>query len=328
MNQKNVLVTGGAGYIGSHTCKELKKSGYLPIVFDNLSTGRADFVKWGPFFHGDLLNRRDLSRVFQEYQIDTVMHFAGKAYVHESVRNPLEYYKENIGGAVNLLDIFIRNNGKKFVFSSSCATYGESTSTFINEEDKQDPVNPYGFTKLAVEQLILNLKFVHGFNYAILRYFNAAGADEDLEIGELHEPETHVIPLMIQALRKSEEFQIFGSDYDTADGTAIRDYTHVSDLAEAHISSLNYISESRNDLICNLGSGNGVSTLGLARKMKELKPEFKYKYAERRKGDPSRLVADNSRSRERLGLSYQKSNIENILHSAISWNKTIAPDKI
>jgi UDP-glucose-4-epimerase GalE len=326
--QKFVLVTGGAGYIGSHTCKELFNNGYTPIVFDNLSTGSADFVKWGPFFQGDLQNLGEIDKVFQQYHIDTVMHFAAKAYVHESVRNPLEYYKENIGGAVNLLDVFIRNKGKKFVFSSSCATYGESKSNLIREEDKQVPVNPYGFTKLAVEQLILNLKFIHGFNYAILRYFNAAGADQDLEIGELHEPETHVIPLMIQALRKSEEFQIFGSDFDTPDGTAIRDYTHVSDLAEAHISALNYISESRNDLICNLGSGNGVSNLGLAIKMKELEPEFKYKYTERREGDPSRLVADNSRSRERLALSYQKSNIENILHSAISWNKKISQDKI
>ena len=326
--QKFILVTGGAGYIGSHTCKELFNKGYTPIVFDNLSTGSEDFVKWGPFFYGDLQNPGDLDRVFQQYHFDTVMHFAGKAYVHESARNPLEYYKENIGGAVNLLDIFIRNNGKKFVFSSSCATYGESTSNLISEEDKQVPVNPYGFTKLAIEQLILNLRLVHGFNYAILRYFNAAGADEDLEIGELHEPETHVIPLMIQALRKSEEFQIYGGDYFTTDGTAIRDYTHVSDLAEAHISSLNYISESRIDLICNLGSGNGVSTLELARKMKELKPEFKYKFAERREGDPSRLVADNSRSRERLGLTYQKSKIDNILHSAISWSIKQAKDKI
>lgn len=327
MKQKNVLVTGGAGYIGSHTCKELQKNGYSPIVFDNLSTGRADFVKWGPLFIGDLLNQNDVEKVFEQYQIDTVMHFAGKAYVNESVVNPTKYYRENIGGAVNLFEAFIRNSGKHFVFSSSCATYGDSMSEIIGEAEIQVPVNPYGFTKLAIETLIKSLQLTHGFRYSILRYFNAAGADEDLEIGEDHTPETHVIPLMLQSIAKQEEFQIFGNNYNTFDGTTIRDYTHVADLAEAHISSLRHISILNKDLICNLGSGNGSSTLELAKKMKELNPHFKYQFGERREGDPSRLVANNSKSRETLGIRYQKSNLDTILKSAINWDRKLRTNK-
>jgi UDP-glucose-4-epimerase GalE len=321
MDQKNVLVTGGAGYIGSHTCKELKKSGYLPIVFDNLSTGNADFVKWGPLFIGDLLNIHDVKNVFEQYEIDTVIHFAGKAYVNESVVNPIKYYRENIGGAVNLLEAFTRNNGRHFIFSSSCATYGDSISEFIGEEETQTPINPYGFTKLAIEKLIGNLQLTHDFKYAILRYFNAAGADEELEIGEDHTPETHVIPLMLKALAKGEIFQIFGDNYNTIDGSTIRDYTHVCDLAEAHISALDYISRLNVDLVCNLGSGNGISTLELAKKMQELNPDFRFEFGARREGDPSRLVANNLKSVEKLNLFYQKSDIDNVLRSAINWER-------
>ena len=321
MYQKNVLVTGGAGYIGSHTCKLLFENGFSPIVFDNLSTGRKDFVKWGPLFAGDLLNPDDVESVFQKYRIDTVMHFAGKAYVNESSVDPIRYYRENIGGAVNLLDAFIRHSGKYFIFSSTCATYGESFSNLIGEDDCQNPINPYGFTKYAVEKLIKNLRLMHVFNYSILRYFNAAGADEGLEIGEYHTPETHVIPVMLQALVESKEFQILGNDYNTFDGTTIRDYIHVSDLAEAHLSSLKYITDSQCDLICNLGSGSGISTLELAKKMQDIDPLFNFRFGERRQGDPAKLVANNSLSTEILGITYRKSNIDNILNSALAWDK-------
>ena len=324
MNNKNVLVTGGAGYIGAHACKALYLNGFTPIVFDNLSTGNRGSVKWGPLVVGDLLNFDDINQIFKDYEITSVMHFAAKAYVHESVRDPIKYYRENINGSINLLDSFIRNGGENFVFSSSCATYGESSSQFITEDHRQEPINPYGFTKLAIERLIIDLKNVCNFNFSILRYFNAAGADSELQIGEDHSPETHVIPLILQAAEEKTLFKVYGKDFNTNDGSAIRDYTHVSDLAEAHIASLIEISNSRSDLICNLGTGNGTSVLELISAVKHLYPDFKYSLEDRREGDPPRLVANNDKSRKILGLKYEKSNLLNILVSAQLWKQANA----
>lgn len=320
MNE-NVLVTGGAGYIGSHVCKALRLAGYHPIVFDNLSTGHEQLVKWGPLVKGDLLNQNEIDLAFERYKPVSVIHLAAKAYVNESVSNPIKYFRENISGSVNLIDAFLRFGGINFVFSSSCATYGEPETSPINESITQSPINPYGFTKLAVERLLTDLQVSNTFNFGILRYFNAVGADSDGEIGEMHDPETHVVPLMIRAAYESKEFVIFGSNYETRDGTAIRDYIHVSDLAAAHVASLNHVQSKGQNLICNLGTGQGVSLLELATELKKIIPNFKYCFGPRREGDPKSLIADNELSRLVLGINYPQSQIQNILQTAINWDQ-------
>lgn len=321
MKDRNVLVTGGAGYIGSHTCKVLKKNGYNPITFDNLSTGHRDFVKWGPLIQGDLLDKSSIEKAFHQYEINTVMHFAAKAYVHESIDNPIKYYRENIQGSMNLLETFVENKGKAFIFSSSCATYGEWDDETIDENTLQLPINPYGFTKLAIEKLILDLQPMHQFHFAVLRYFNAAGADSDLEIGEKHQPESHVIPLLIEAGLKNGQFKIYGKNHNTADGTAVRDYIHVTDIALAHLKSLEIVSSQDRNLVCNLGSGRGTSVLELVTELKKMKKDFSIIFEPKKKGDPSSLVASNTLSRKILNLNYENSNLENILKTALKWQE-------
>jgi UDP-glucose-4-epimerase GalE len=316
---KNVLVTGGAGYIGSQACKVLKNNGFNPVTFDNLSTGHREFVKWGPFVEGDLLNQSDIELAIDEYDIQLVMHFAAKAYVNESVENPIKYYRENIQGSLNLLETFVKKNGKAIVFSSSCATYGQVTIDLVREDTHQSPINPYGFTKLAVERLLLDLAHIHKFSYSILRYFNAAGADSDLEIGEMHERETHVVPLLINAAFKNEVFKVYGNDYETPDGTAVRDYVHVEDIASAHLRALQIMIRDKQNIICNLGTGNGTSVLQLVNQIREWKKDFQYEFEPRREGDPHSLIAANQLSRNLLQMDYKKSRLELILKSAILW---------
>ena len=323
MSNRNILVTGGAGYVGSHICKILKDKGYTPVVLDNLSTGHKEFVKWGPLFVGDILSLSDLESVFREFSISSVIHCAAKAYVSESVSDPIKYYRENINGSINLLETFIRYRGSNFIFSSSCAVYGNTTNIRIKENHETNPINPYGFTKLAIEKLILDLKNMHEFNFAILRYFNAAGAELESNIGEWHEPETHVIPLMINSLKTQNVFKIFGNDYSTYDGTAIRDFVHVSDLAIAHINSLEFIARSKLDILCNIGSGDEISVLDLVLQMQKLDPEFQYVFEKRRIGDPDYLVANNELSKIKLKMEYKNSNISNILKTALQWSKNI-----
>jgi UDP-glucose-4-epimerase GalE len=318
---RNVLVTGGAGYIGSHTCKVLRENNFIPVTFDNLSTGHREFVKWGPFFEGDLLNKEDIQNVFNQYKIDFVMHFAAKAYVNESVINPILYYRENIQGSINLLEIFVEKKAKAFVFSSSCATYGTPNISLINENTPQEPINPYGFTKLAIEKLLSDLEKLHDFNYTILRYFNAAGSDSDLEIGENHKDERHVIPLLIQAAMAKGEFKIFGGSYETPDGTTVRDYVHVTDIAYAHLRALQVMIERDVNIVCNLGSGIGTSVLELVNLVKDWRPDFNVRFEGRRQGDPPSLVAANKLSQEILGIDYSKSDIKSILMSAIKWHE-------
>ena len=319
---RNVLVTGGAGYIGSHACKTLHEHGFIPITFDNLSTGHRTFVKWGPLFEGDLLNQSRIEEVFDLYNIQYVMHFAAKAYINESVIDPIKYYRENIQASVNLLETFVARNGKAFVFSSSCATYGTPNVPLISESTPQNPINPYGFTKLAIERLILDLHKLHKFNYTILRYFNAGGADKNLEIGEKHLSETHVIPLLVNAAAGGGVFKIFGSNHDTPDGSAIRDYGHVNDIALAHIRTLEVMVELHRNVLCNLGTGTGISVLELVSQVKNWKADFSLQYEPRRSGDPSALVADNTLSKELLNLDYSQSSLESILESAISWHES------
>ena len=323
---RNVLVTGGAGYVGSHACKALHENGFVPITFDNLSTGHLEFVKWGPFFKGDLLNSLDIKEVFERYNIESVMHFAAKAYVNESVENPIKYYRENIQASVNLLEIFIEKKAKAFVFSSSCATYGNPDATFISESTLQNPINPYGFTKLAIEKLIIDLSKLHDFKFSILRYFNAAGADVDLEIGERHLNETHVIPLLIKAALTNGTFKIFGQDHGTPDGSAIRDYVHVTDIGIAHSRALEVMLQEKVNITCNLGTGNGISVIELVNKVRDWNDQFQTQFVNRRTGDPSYLVAQNELSKNLLKMEYQNSDINSIIQSAINWHERDVKD--
>ena len=305
--------------MGSQTCKLLFENGYIPVTFDNLSTGHSENVKWGPLEVGDLTVKSDIERLFDRYKFKSVFHFAAKAYVGESVSNPLSYFTNNITGSTNLIEEFLKRGGENFVFSSSCATYGEPHVDFISENLEQNPINPYGFTKLATEKLILALAKNVDFNFAILRYFNAAGADLSCEIGEWHNPETHVIPLLIHSLRSKKPFRIFGNDFETFDGTAIRDYVHVVDLANAHLAALRNIIENSRNLIVNVGTGIGTSIQELVEIGREFDADFQILLDERRPGDPARLIADISLIKQELKWEPKHSSSRNILETAIKW---------
>lgn len=313
-------MTGGAGYVGSQTCKLLFENGFVPVTFDNLSTGHKESVKWGPLEIGDLRAKKDLERLFDKYEFRSVFHFAAKAYVAESVVDPLSYFSNNITGSINLIEEFLRRGGENFVFSSSCATYGEPFVDSISEKQEQNPINPYGFTKLAIEKLLIALSVNLKFNYAILRYFNAVGADLSGEIGEWHDPETHVIPLLIESFRNSQPFTIFGSDFGTLDGTAVRDYIHVIDLADAHLAALRNISEYSRNLILNVGTGVGTSIQELVDVVVELDPDFQVVFEARRPGDPARLVADISLIEKELKWKPKHSTTRSIFETAIKWH--------
>lgn len=321
MDRNLVLVTGGAGYIGSQTCKILAKAKFLPVTFDNLSRGNIDHVKWGPIFKGDLLNKHDLKKVFEKYKFSAVIHLAAKAYVEESIKEPTKYFKENITTTSNLIDAMKDFKIHNLVFSSSCATYGFSTNHSITENTDQKPINPYGFTKFACEQLIEYAAKTFPLNYAIMRYFNAAGADPDKDIGELHNPETHLIPLAIRAAMSRKVFKIYGSDYPTKDGTAVRDYVHVLDLATGHLLALQKIITQTQPLICNLGSGQGFSVLQILLEIKSKFPDFRWEMNDRREGDPPLLIADISKSQKELNWEPANSSLASIIESEIAWQQ-------
>ena len=256
----NIMVTGGAGYIGSHTCKKLFKAGYKPIVLDDLSTGHESFVKWGPFEKGDINDYKNNLRIIKKYNIVAVIHFAAKAYVGESIIDPQKYFKNNVVGSLALLQAILDSNINTIINSSTCAIYGIPDIIPIPESHKKSPINPYGDSKLFIEKIIHWYSQAYGLKYVNLRYFNAAGADIELEIGELHHPETHLIPRIFQeGVRKGGKLEVFGSDYSTTDGTAIRDYIHVNDLAEAHVKSIDYLINGSKSLSLNLGTGQGTS---------------------------------------------------------------------
>lgn len=315
-----VLVTGGAGYIGSHTCKALKTAGYKPVVIDNLSTGYRHNVKWGKLHEADLRNTSALNDIFTKHKFVGIIHFAASAYVGISVQNPLSYYDNNINSTVKLLETANKFGVNKFVFSSSCATYGEPDTEQISEVTPQKPINPYGHTKLVCENLLRSLSQIDLINYVALRYFNAAGADSDIEIGEEHEPETHILPLLIKAAINNGDFTIFGNDYLTDDGTCIRDYINVADLASAHVSALDYLLKGQTSVELNLGSGIGISNLQLANGILDLGYKFKINFGPRRSGDPARLVANNDLAKKVLGWEPKNSDLENIIKSALSWH--------
>jgi len=313
MGNEYILVTGGAGYIGSHTCKELSSSGFIPVTFDNLSTGHISNVKWGPLEIGDLREVDSVMSVFNKYEFLGVIHFAAKAYVGESVSEPLDYFENNIGATNNLIKVMKKFNVDKIVFSSSCAVYGETNEEVISENTPPNPINPYGFTKLACEKIIQYVSRSWKLKYVILRYFNASGADPDGELSEMHNPETHVIPLAITAAQLSVPFSIFGEDYDTPDGTAVRDFVHVSDLARAHVLAMKRILLDKESLICNLGSGKGTSIRQISEHIRKYFPDFKVEFSKRREGDPKKLVADPSLAGLMLDWEPSCSNFENIL---------------
>jgi UDP-arabinose 4-epimerase len=317
----NVLVTGGAGYIGSHTCKALAKAGFTPVTYDSLVYGHDWAVKWGPLERGDILGSGRLAAVLKRYHPLAVIHFAAFAYVGESVTDPAKYYRNNVVGTLSLLEAMREEGVSNIVFSSTCATYGIPTAVPITENEPQKPINPYGTSKLMVEQILGDFRAAYGLNSVALRYFNAAGADPEGEIGEAHDPETHLIPLVLDAARgKRANITIFGEDYDTEDGSCIRDYIHVQDLARAHVLAMERLRSGALKPAYNLGTGRGYSVkevIAAARRATNL--TIPVAHGPRRPGDPARLVADASAARTDLGWTPALADIEEIIATAWRW---------
>lgn len=290
----NILVTGGAGYIGSHTAKLLRQTGHNPIVFDNLVNGWAEWVKFGPFVFGDIRNEEALFHALDAFHIDAVIHFAAYAYVEESTRLPEKYFENNVGGTISLLKAMKRAGTQQLVFSSSCATYGSAKTPTIREDHPKDPTNPYGLSKWLCEQVIATVAPVSGIRYAVLRYFNVIGNDPEREIFERHEPETHVLPNLIRAAETGALFTLFGIDHPTPDGTAVRDYVYVMDLAAAHIKALDVIA-SQQRLVSNVGRGSGTSVRELVQTVEEaFGVKVNVREFQIRAGDPPQLIADDT----------------------------------
>ncbi len=318
-----ILVCGGAGYIGSHTNKELNRQGYDTVVFDNLIYGHREAVKWGAFVQGDLANIEDIEAVFKDYTIDAVIHFAAFAYVGESVKEPEKYYYNNVVNTLNLLSVMKKYGCKKIIFSSTCATYGEPESVPITEDMPQNPINPYGATKLTVERIFKDYREAYGLEFAVLRYFNAAGCDPDGEIGESHDPETHIIPLVLDAASGlREDIKVFGTDYSTPDGSCVRDYIHVSDLADAHVKALRYLEGGGKSDFFNLGNTKGTSVLEIVDSVKRVTGrDFKVTYAPRREGDPAVLIGSAKKAREILLWEPRYGDIDTIVAHAWNWHE-------
>jgi len=325
-----ILVTGGAGYIGSHTVKALRRAGFEPLIFDNFSTGHRSFVGDTPCVEGDLCNPEDLEKAFSRYPIDGVMHFAGRALVAESHEKPELYYRINVGGGMNLLSAMEKARVKRLIFSSTCATYGVPEILPIREETPQKPINPYGETKLKFEGALKEAHERSTLEYLSLRYFNAAGADADGDIGEDHSPESHLIPLIFDAaLGRRPEVQILGTDYPTPDGTCLRDYIHVTDLARAHVIGMKALMEkSAHSQALNLGTGSGFSVrevIDTARRI--TKREIVAREMPRRPGDPPTLVAAVDRAKAVLGWSAEVSSLDRIIDSAWTWHQRRFPNR-
>lgn len=322
----NILVAGGAGYIGAHTCLDLFNKGFNPIAFDNLSNGHAEFVKWGPLEVGDIRDRRRLDEVFAKYRPEAIIHFAAAIEVGESVRDPGAYFDNNVGGTLTLLRAAQSAGIEKFVFSSTCATYGIPSAIPMSEAHPQAPINPYGRSKLIVEQMLQDLDRYQGFRSVILRYFNAAGADPEGRVGEWHSPETHAIPIaMDAALGRRSHFQILGTDYDTRDGSCVRDFVHVLDLADAHTRAIDHLLNNGASQAINLGTGNGTTVIELLEAVRRVVGrEFPVQYGPRRGGDSPALVADNALARRALGWSPQH-DLRSIIESAWNWHSNHLP---
>lgn len=320
---QNILITGGAGYIGSHTAKAILKAGFQPIVYDNLSRGFKELVKFGPLVVGDLHDSAKLQETLAHYKPLACIHFAAFAYVGESVSNPGLYYRNNVLGSLNLIECLLAGGVNKIVFSSTCATYGQPDVAFISESCPQKPINPYGHSKLMVEQLLKDFDVSHGLKSVSLRYFNACGADAEGEIGEMHDPEPHLIPRIIMAAQgRIPHIDVMGTDYPTPDGTAIRDYIHVEDLATAHVQAMNYLLNGGSSDAFNLGTGKGNSVKDvIAAVRRASNRDVPVNYVARRAGDPAQLVADNSKAKTVLGFKPHYLDIEQSVLTAMRWHE-------
>lgn len=319
----DVLVTGGAGYIGSHACKALSQAGYQPVACDNLVYGHPWAVQWGPLEQGDIADRVWLNDLIARYQPVAVMHFAAYAYVGESVQDPGKYYRNNVAGTLTLLEAMRDHQIGYFIFSSTCATYGIPEQVPIVEETPQAPINPYGASKLMIERMLADFEVAHGLRSLCLRYFNAAGADADAEIGEDHDPETHLIPLAIKAAQRGEpQLAIFGTDYPTPDGTAVRDYIHVTDLADAHVRALKDLRSGGASGVLNLGTGQGYSVREVVNAIEAISGRpVPVREAPRRAGDPPILVANPERAMQRLNWRPTSSDLPSIIETAWRWHE-------
>ncbi|OCP03398.1 MULTISPECIES: UDP-glucose 4-epimerase GalE [unclassified Ensifer] len=321
MESNKVLVVGGAGYIGSHTCLELANKGFEPVVYDNLSNGHEEFVKWGVLEKGDIRDRKRLDEVLARHKPRAILHFAAMIEVGESVKDPVSFYDNNVIGTLTLLSAALAAGVEAFVFSSTCATYGLPESVPIDEQHRQAPINPYGRTKWVCEQALKDYGQYKGLRSVILRYFNAAGADPEGRIGEWHEPETHAIPLAIDAaLGRRQSFKIFGTDYDTRDGTCVRDYIHVLDLADAHVRAVEHLLAGGESVELNLGTGTGTTVKELLTAISDVSGrEFQVDLVDRREGDSTTLVANNDKARDILGW-VPKYDLTDITRTAWNWH--------
>lgn len=316
---KNILVIGGAGYIGSHTCKLLHKKNYNICVFDNLTTGCHEFCKYGSFYKGDITNKTDLDNCFIQFKPEIIIHFAALAHVDESIYHPDDYYRVNVIGTINILDTMRKYGCNKIIYSSSCATYGIPESLPIVETTTQEPIHPYGMSKLMTEKIIFDYNKAFGIKYIILRYFNVVGNDPECDVGEWHNPEKRILPNIIKSAIYNKEFNIFGNDYPTIDGTCERDYIYVLDLANAHIIALEKV-ETMNDVF-NLGNGKPISNLQLIKKVEEISGlPVKINWCDKRIGDPPILYCNNSKSKQILG-HHNKYTIDDIVSSSLNWYK-------
>lgn len=316
-----VLVTGGAGYIGAHACKALARAGFVPVAFDNLSTGWRDAVKFGPFVQGDLMDRAAIDVALTEHRPVAVMHFAALSLVGVSMTDPGLYWRVNVGGALNLIEACAAAGVKNFVFSSTCATYGDQDGVMLDEETAQLPINAYGGSKRAIEDMLKDFGASHGLTSVIFRYFNVAGADPEGEIGEQHRPETHLIPLMLDAVAgKRPALTVFGDDYATRDGTCVRDYVHVTDLAAAHVLGLRWLLEGRGDRVFCLGSGTGFTVREVIEASRAVtNREVPIIQGARRAGDAAVLVSGSKQVMEELGWEPQHSNLRQMIGDAWAW---------
>jgi UDP-glucose-4-epimerase GalE len=329
LSQRSVLVVGGAGYIGAHTCKALGAAGYTPVTFDNLSTGHRDFVKWGPLVEGEIADTGALRQAMRDHDVCAVLHFAAHADIGESVWEPRKYYENNVSGSLSLLRAMSEAGVDKIVFSSTCAVYGQPSQIPVTERERPVPITPYGASKLMVEQIMSDFRSAYGLNFIALRYFNASGADLEAEIGELRDPESHLIPRAMMALQGHlDDFQVFGTDFPTADGTAIRDYIHVVDLAEAHVRALDALLHGHQGGVFNLGAGRGYSVKEILDEIarhtgRPLAPPS----GPRRKGDAAALFADTLLAKAELGWQPTRSDLETIIRSAWRWHQKAHPKR-
>lgn len=318
-----VLVTGGAGYIGAHACKALKAAGYLPVTFDSLVTGWRDAVKFGPFEEGDLADRARLDAVFARWQPVAVMHFAALSLVGDAMRDPGRYWRANVLGALNLVEAALAAGCRDMVFSSTCATYGDQDGVLLTEDTPQAPINAYGKSKQAIEQMLGDFGASHGLRSVIFRYFNVAGADPEGEIGERHQPETHLIPLMLDAIDgRRPALTVFGTDYPTPDGTCIRDYVHVTDLVDAHVLGLRWLGEGRESRVFCLGTGKGFSVREVVAQSRLVtNREVPVTYGDRRAGDAVSLVCGSERAMRELGWRPARSDLAAMIGDAWRWHQ-------